>query len=389
MKVWYLYNQYRSQVGGEEVVVQNIVDMMQRRGSQTKLITRNSKDLEKALLAKIKVFWSGMYSFSAHKEMIELIQIDPPDIVHAHNLYPLFSASVLAACRQAGIPTIMMLHNYSLTCPNWAHLYDGEICERCEGGREFYCILKNCRNDIFESIGYAMRSAVARKFQLFHKNVTMFIALTPFAKRRLVNAGFAEDRIFVLPNMVHAPDFPTDPAQGEYIAYVGRVDPVKGVDTLSLAARITKLPVRVAGTGTIMGEVDKKAPANLEFLGKLDRNQLGSFYRKARFMVVPSKWFEVCPMVILEAFSYGLPVIASRIGGLPELVQHGHTGLLFETGDAEDLASKMMGLWNDPNLCQKMGSAGRSKVLKEHSEDIYYHRLTKIYQKAIEINREQ
>jgi glycosyltransferase involved in cell wall biosynthesis len=386
MKVWQIYNHYRSLVGGEELVVRNTIELLEKRSVYTKLLSRSSKTLEGHLAAKIRAFWSGIYSRSAYHEIRNLLRIERPDIVHAHNLYPLFSPSVLVACHKAGVPIVMTPHNYSLTCPNWAHLYEGQICERCVGGREYYCVLKNCRKNLFESIGYALRTAVARKLRFFHDNVTVFIALTHFAKGRLIDAGFAADRIFVLPNMVHTPDRPANPSEGKYIAYVGRIDPEKGIDTLLAAAHITGLPIYLAGAGGLKTQFEKTAPAGIKFLGPLDRGRLDSLYRNARFVVVPSKWFEMCPLVISEASSYGLPVIASRIGGLPELVVNGTTGLLIEPGNVDDLAHKMKRLWDDPTLCDQMGQAGREKMLKEHNEEVYFQELLSIYKKAIDLN---
>ena len=126
----------------------------------------------------------------------------------------------------------------------------------------------------------------------------------------------------------------------------------------------------------------------MEFAGFLDTQKMAAFYRNARFLVLPSKWFEVCPMVIIEAMSNGLPVIASRIGGIPEIVEDGVTGVLFEPGNSEDLAEKMKLLWENPELCRQMGTAGRKKAIREYGEDVYYRRLMDVYQRAIEMNHE-
>jgi len=244
-------------------------------------------------------------------------------------------------------------------------------------------MLKNCRHNIFESVGYSLRTAVARKFRLFKNNLTLIIALTEFAKRRLSDAGFLNERIFVLPNMVSIPDSATDSTMGKYIAYVGTVYPAKGIDTLiATAKKLPRLPFRLAGSWSRMPELIEKAPKNVAILGQLERAELETLYRKARFMVLPSICFEVCPVVVLEAMSYGLPVIASRIGGLAELVDDGITGLLFEPGNADDLAKKVNLLWDNPHLCQKMGIAGRNKACLEYSKDVYYERLMAIYHSA-------
>jgi len=388
MRVLQVYNQYPSPYAGEEFVVYDTLDLLKKRGVEAKLLMRSSRGLERSLRRKMRAFCSGIYNPSAYREMLRLLKIDRPDIVHIHNLYPLFSPSVLVACRRAGIPAVMTIHNFALTCPNWFHLHKGHICQRCIGGREYWCVLKNCTEDIFKSLAYALRTAVARKWRLFKDNVTLFIALSEFAKRRLIDAGFRKERIVVMPNMVSVPEVRADPARGKYIAYAGRLSVEKGVDTLLRAARkFPGLPVRLAGDGPSMAQLVAQAPKNAKFLGALNRRKLALFYRKARFVVVPSLCFESGSLVTAEAMSHGLPVIASRIGGLPEMVEDGVTGLLFEPGNAEDLALKMNLLWENPGLCRRMGETGREKAAREYNEEVYYKRLIALYEKAIEVGK--
>jgi glycosyltransferase involved in cell wall biosynthesis len=164
----------------------------------------------------------------------------------------------------------------------------------------------------------------------------------------------------------------------------------KGIDTLIAAARqLPDLDIRLAGDGPLIPNIIREAPPNMKFLGLMESQEMGILYQKARFLVMPSKWFEMCPLVILEAMSYGLPIIASRIGGLSELVEEGVTGVLFDPGNSEDLAKKMRFLWENPSLGLRMGQAGREKAIREYSEDAYYERLLSVYEKAIEINKKE
>ena len=320
--------------------------------------------------------------------MMELIQAESPDIAHVHNVFPQLTPSVLNACKRAGVPVVLHCHDYRLTCPVTSHLHDLKVCDRCRGGREYWCALNNCRGDIPESVAYAIRHAVVRAFRLVTDNVTLFVVLSEFAKHHLVNRGFREEQIVVLRNPVLLPESAVDPSGGEYAAFVGRLVPEKGTDTLlAAAAWLPELPIRLAGSGPLMPRLVKSAPGNVTFAGHLNRENLVQFYKKARFLVIPSRWFEMCPLVISEGMSYGLPVVASRIGGLPELVEEHVTGLLFEPGNSEDLASKMELLWKNPQLCRQMGKAGRQKAFLEYSEELYYKRLMAIYAKAIELTK--
>lgn len=357
-----------------------IADLVERNGGEARLLMRSSRGLDESIRGKARAFISGIYNPFARRDVAQYLEGYRPDVVHVHNLYPLFSPSVLVALRRAGIPIVMTVHNHFHTCPTADHLFKGRVCERCVGGKEFHCVLQNCRGNILESVGYAVRSATARKLRLFTDNVTIVIALNKFAKERLVRAGFAADRVVVQPNMVEIPEATADPSRGEYAVFSGRMCPEKGVSTLLEAAgMVPEVPVRLLGDGPTLQEHRDAASPGAVFMGHLPGDQVAAAYRKARFLVVPSRWFEGCPLVISEAMSHGLPVIASRIGGLPELVDDGVTGLLFEPGNAEELAKKMRMLWNDADRCRQMGEAGRHKAVREYSEDAYWIRLEEIY----------
>ena len=370
--------------GGVEFAVEAMINLLEQKGVRVSVFALDSQKLAKNLKGKVHAFFSSFYSLSSRNMMRSLIKSVSPDIVHLHNIYPFVSPSILPECKRSGIPMVMSIHSHLLTCPTYYHLKNGKICEKCIGGNEYWCVLKNCRDNIFESLSYALRSAAARKLEVFKKNITLFIALTDFSKKRLVKSGLPEDRIVVLPNMTTIPCSGIDPSTGEYIAFVGRFSHEKGIDTLLTSiGGLPQLSLRLAGDWSFMPKLVHMKPKNAEFMGFLNRSQLVGFYRKARFLVIPSKCFEVCPLVISEAMSHGLPVIASRIGGLPELVEDGITGLLFEPGNSEELAEKMKLLWENQDLCRQMGQAGREKAIREYSDDIYHKRLIEVYDKAI------
>ena len=288
------------------------------------------------------------------------------------------------ACGDADVPVVMTCHNYRFTCPMMFHLKNGKVCEKCLNGHEHWCILNNCRNNIFESTAFALHNMVARKSRLFLDNVTLFIALTEFAKTRLQMAGVPDSKLEMLPNVINVPTSGMDSSTGLYAAYAGRFSREKGIDTLLSAARLNpNIPIRLAGDYSTLPELVSTASENVKFVGQLNRDQLIDFYKHSRFVIVPSKWFEMCPMVVIEAKSYGLPVIASRIGSLKEMVDESVTGLLFEPGNAEDLAGKMKMLWENSDLCSRMGRMARQKAIYECNAEYYYDRLMAIYRKAI------
>ncbi len=384
MKVFQVYNEQRNRFGGEPVVIDATMRLLAQNGHEPRMVMKSSRVLENSILKRLSASWGGVYNIRVNQEMRRLLKKDRPNVVHVHNLYPMFSPSILVACRREGVPVVMTVHSHILTCPTWYHLYKGSVCEACVGGHEYRCVLKNCRNNILESAAYALRSSVARRFRLFHDNVNVLIVMTAFAKRKLLQAGFREDQIAVVPNPASVRDAATNPSAGQYVAFAGRMSPEKGVDILlSAAERMPNVPFKVAGDGPLLSEMMARAPANVEFLGRLGPDELREFYGKSQLVVVPSVWFEQFPIVVLEAMARGLPVIASRIGGLPEIVEEGITGSLFEPGNPEDLVQQVRGLWEDPELCNRMGRAGRQKVIREYTEDAYYHNLMAVYQTAI------
>lgn len=386
MFILQVFNEYRSRFNGEEAVVKQIDALLRSHGHDTYLWTRSSQDIESSLSGKMKAFFSGIYDQASHDDMLKMIDLHQPDVIHVHNVYPLFSPSILVAAKKRRVPVVMSLHNQNLTCPKSDHLYKGKVCERCFGGKEYNCVLRNCRENIVESIAYATRSTLAHQQGWFRNNVTLFLAMTTFAQRRLAKAGYPEDRIVVLPNMVDIPHESTHPAQGDYIAFAGRLSTEKGIESLLAAAKmVPEVQIHLAGSGPIEDELKAAAPPNVVFRGRLDRQQMLAFYRQARALVLPSICFEMCPLVILEAMAMGLPVIASRTGGLGELVDDGETGFLFERGNSSELAHRLTQLWNGPGLCTRLGQAGRIKAIREYSETVFTERLFGYYEQAREL----
>ena len=365
------------------------IALLKRNNVEVYTLVRSSQDIGNSFRAKLSAFVSGVYSRSAARDMSKLIQQVRPDVVHIHNLYPLLSPAIAVTCRNHGIPVVMTCHNYRLLCPIGTFFHDGKICEYCAGGKEYWCLVKNCRHDYFESASYAFRGMTANKFGLFSNNVTLFIALSEFQQQKLVESHIARKRIVVLPHMINIPDSTVDPTDGRYVAYVGRISEEKGIDTLiSVAKILPQISFSVAGGVPQASGMTANASENVKWMEWLDGAQLSDFYRMARFLVVPSKCYETFGLASIEAMSHGLPVIASRIGGLREIIDDGVTGFLFDPGNCDDLANKIKILWENPQLCRKMGQAAREKVLREYSEDQYYDRLLLVYKMAIENNNQ-
>ena len=388
MRICIVHNEY-GKFSGEEVVVSGQKKLLSNNGHDVICFERSSAEIPQMLLGKLRAFLSGIYSFFSRRQIRKLLKKYKPDIVHIHNLFPLISPSILPECKRTKTPVVMTVHNYRLICPSGLFMNRGRICEKCSGGHEHWCILRNCEKNLFKSTGYALRNYIARKLRLFLDNVDIFICLTEFQKAKLVTEGFPADRCVVIPNMVelNSADFSFNP--GDYVGFAGRVSYEKGITTLLEAAKkCPDIKVKAAGKCKGMTQQLKASLSNVDFVGHISAAALLEFYSHCRIVVLPSICYEGFPNTIIEAMFCGKPVICSRIGGLSKIVDEGVNGLLFEPGNADDLAEKISYLWSKPDLCKKMGQAGREKALNEYSPLKYYEKLMNAYQKAINLKEQ-
>jgi glycosyltransferase involved in cell wall biosynthesis len=368
--------------GGMEVLFESITKLLRARGHEVVVVERDNKAIV-GMTGKFAAFASMIYSKQAKRELAELLEKEKPDVVHFHNLYPQLSPSVIDACAEAKVPAVMSIQDYKLTCPTAQHLRDGKICTKCVGGREHWCAVHNCRGNVPMSVAYSIRNATARRRGTIARGVNAFLCCSQFVAERHIEGGLPRDKVRVLYNFADVPEAPQRTSDGSYAAYIGRISPEKGLPVLIEAARQTGIKVKIAGDPSPMPELQNGLPSNVEFVGKLSRDQVPTFLMNARFLVVPSVWWEAFGIVCAEAMAYRLPVIASDAGGLPEVVDHGVTGITFPMGDVAALAKAMQSLWAGTELARKMGEAGRAKALREYSTHVYYEKLMLEYGRVL------
>ena len=384
MKICVVHNAY-GKLSGEEVAVQNLSNYMRRKNHSVVEFFRDSASIPDTGLAKAGALLSGIYSFAARREFSNLLDAERPDLVHVNNLYPLISTSILDESKRRRIPTVMTLHNYRLACPTGLMMSRGEICRRCVTDGEWQCAVRNCTGDVGKSVGYALRNWVARLLGVFHEKVDHFVAPSRFLKSVLVESGYPSDRISVAPYVLEIPPESADNGDGEYVGYVGRISPEKGVDVIVEAARrLPEIPFKFAGDYARMPEVARRAPANCSFMGAIPHAQLDEFIGQARLTVVSSVWYEIQPFSLFEPMSQGKCVVCADIGSLAEFVEHDRTGMLFKAGAPDDLATKIQHLWDRPARCRELGAAARAKVLREFSPELAYLKTMNAYDTAIE-----
>jgi glycosyltransferase involved in cell wall biosynthesis len=383
MKILHVHN-YHVGRGGMEVIYEYTTRLLRQAGHEVIELSLDSKSLNSPM-KKLAAFGSSGYSMSAYRQTRQLIETHRPDLAHVHNLYPMFSTSVLSACRAGDVPVVMNVQDYKLTCPMGQHLRNGSICTKCMDGSVAWSAIHACKGGRITSGAYAISHGITRLRRAYQRNVDLFVTPARFTADYLERAGYDRSRIVVIPNMSDLPAGPAASGDGEYAAFVGRISPEKGLNILIDAARIAGIPVRIAGGGT-MPDRDQ-LPENVRFIGALKREALPDFYRGARFLVVPSIWHEVFSIVVVEAMSTGIPVIASNIGGLAEVFEHGRSGLYVPPGNSRALAEAMWRLWADPAACRRMGQTARQYALDHYSPDAFVGRLTAAFGRVVEQKR--
>ncbi|MEN6521698.1 MAG: glycosyltransferase family 4 protein [Armatimonadota bacterium] len=331
-----------------------------------------------------------VYSTKARAQIEKLIADTHPDVAHAHNIYHQLSPSILVALKKAGIPTVMTLHDGKLVCASMLFLTHGRICEKCAGRKFYNAVLNKCVKDSYSaSLLCFIEETLHRWFRIYEKNVDIFITPSHFLKSRMVENGRLKDeKVRVLPNYANVQGITPDYRPGDYGFFAGHVELYKGAGTLLEACRhIPDFEVRLAGRGSFYENrkqiIESMGLKNVIFLGFQTGVHLKQLFQKSRFVIVPSECYENCPMTILEAFAAGKPVIASRIGGIPELVKHGTDGFLFEPGNVDELAQCMKTLIDDPELASEMGMQGRKKVEQHYSIENYINSTLDMYNEVI------
>jgi len=381
MRVLHVNNQHRG-VGGSDIYCNEVVKMCSLRGLDVGVFARDSKNLPQGLRGKVVAFLGGIYARSAVREFDRTLKTFRPDVVHVHELFPMISPWILPRCTAAGVPVVMTCYDFRITCPVATHHNKKGICYDCAEGKEYRAVLNNCRNSLAESLAYGLRSAVARRFRLFTDHITRFIVLTEFSKNWIEGrVGISPDRVATIPCVVPAPlQDVDDPSKGAYVAYAGRFVPEKGVEILMEACSKAGLPLRLAGDSLMHPAI--KPGDDIQCVETSAPGSLVDFYRGARVLVVASLWEETFACVLSEAKSHGIPVIAPRIGAMPDLVEDGVTGLLFDTGNVEELTEKIQLVWNDVDLCRRMGAAGRRDIQKKLNAEICFDQLLSVYREV-------
>jgi glycosyltransferase involved in cell wall biosynthesis len=331
----------------------------------------------------LKVLGSSIYNRAARASLAALLDEHAVKLVHAHSVMHHLTASVMRECYSRSIPVVWTLHDLKSVCPTSLFLRDEKICEECSGGRFYNAVRHRCKRGNFgASLIVATELYLHRMWRVYEK-ADLLIAPSQFLRDKLLESGLRPRRIEVLHNFVDTDQIEVPAGPGDYVLYVGRVSREKGVGTLMEACARDRIPLRIAGTGELLeGLRDRAAQqgwTNVQFAGHCTGEDLAALYRGARLVAVPSEWQENCPLVVLEAYAWGKPVLASRLGGLVELVGDQGVGQLLSPGATEEWA-EIIGQWmSDPRRCREAGSVARELAESSFSPSRHVDRIEALY----------
>lgn len=380
-----MHNDY-GKYSGEEAVVDKMAAMLGAAGFEVAQLRKTTAGARESLSGKVHGFFAGIYCPGGVGAMREALRREKPDVVNVHNLYPFISPAALRECKKAGVPVVMTIHNYRLMCPTGLFMREGRPCELClKNGNEWGCVRYNCEQSMLKSVGYAARNAVARLRRHYIECVDRFACITDFQRRKLIEAGFPGEKLVVIPNSVDVAAGLEATSSGEYVAYCGRISREKGVDMIiDVARRHPDIPFRLAGA-VRDAELVENLPDNVRLMGYLSGGSLRKFYRDARFFVMASRWYEGFPMAILEAASFGKPMIAPDHGGFTEIIGNDDNavGRLFAPNDAAALEESVTGLWSDPAGTARLGKAVSRKLHDEYSTEVICRKWKNLFRSIV------
>lgn len=384
MNILLIHNSYLNR-GGEDQVFLSEQNLIISHGHSVERYIRENIDLVK--LSSFQRACVTIWNKDAKREIHEL---KPVQAIHVHNSFPLLSPSIYFAIQSKGVPVVQTLHNYRLLCPNALLMREGRVCEDCLGkGIPWPGVWHACyRNSRAATAVTAAMLTLHRALGTYQNKVDVYIALTEFSRRKFIEGGLPANKIVVKPNFVSADPGPRK-GGGDFALFVGRLSPEKGVHTLLKAWHtLSSVPLKLAGEGPLLDElrafVNQNSFNQVELLGRRAHDSVLELMKSARFLVLPSECYENFPMTIAEAYACGVPVIASRLGAMEELVHDGVTGLHFTAGDSDDLAEKVIWAWDHPQEMEAMGKNARQEYEQKYTAERNYQLLMQIYQRAID-----
>jgi glycosyltransferase involved in cell wall biosynthesis len=382
---------FYQQVGGEDLCVKAESALLKSRGHNVVEYFLDNATVANA--NPLAVAAGAIWNHAAYRRVREICRSYRPQIVHFHNTMPLVSPSAYYAAKAENAAVVQTLHNYRVACPNGLFFQNKRVCETCLGKRFAWPgVLRRCyRGSLTASATIAVMTSLHRMIGTWQNAVDAYIALSEFQKSKLILAGLPGSKIVIKPNFSERGEIGR--GDGGFALYAGRLSPEKGVSTLLEAWKLLDqdIPLIIAGEGPEVDFVERSAAEDrrIQFFGHVSGEQICDLAGRATALIAPSLCYENFPRVIVEAFSRGTPVICSRFGAMPEIVDDGENGLLFTPSDAGDLAQKIKGLFGDAALQKRMRKAALNKYVRTYAPQSNYLQLMEAYRQALNLPLQQ
>lgn len=340
----------------------------------------------KSIKSQLKNSFKIMYSLESKNKIRKLINSTHPSIAHFHIFQHQITSSVVFELKKNNIKTVNTIHDFKVICPNYKMLNRNGICEECRGNKYYKCFKNSCMKDSKAKSFAAMCEAYFNKLIRSYKLMDMFICPSEFYKNKLLEFGMNKEKVITIPNFIDIDKFQQGANEENYFLYAGRLSEEKGIlMLLRVMEQIKDSYLYIAGTGPLEMKLKKQAEEknlyNVKFLGYKSEQELGELIRNSKFVVVPSIWYENCPMIILEAMAYGKTILGSNMGGIPELVLDSVNGLIFE--NEEELKEKINILLKSYNMRNSMGQASRIIAEEKYNKYIHFNKIYEVYNKLL------
>lgn len=383
----FLYNR-----GGDCVAALSLYDLLIKNGHQAALFGVQHEENIKTEwnnyypssisvnggINSIKSAFRLFYSDEVIRNFNKLIDDFQPDIIHVHNIHSYLSPVINKTAKKRGIKVIWTLHDYKLICPAYSCLNKNEVCTQCYSNK-FNVVSNKCmKGSLLKSV-LAWSESVYWNRSKLNALTDSFISPSSFLAGEMIKNGFPEQKMHVLHNFMLNKIDSVETEKENYYCYVGRISPEKGLEVLLKAAKNINYPLYIVGDGDLMDQYKKEYPEkHIRFLGKKTLAETHEIIKKARFIVVPSIWFENNPFSIIESLSYGTPVLGSKKGGIPELIEENENGFLFESGNSDELQKLIRKMLDDQIRFNYLKIAETAQ--NKFSSDTFYKQLINIYE---------
>lgn len=329
-----------------------------------------------------------VYSNSARRQIKRLLKVEKFDLAHLHIYYGQLTGAILGSLAEEGIPIVQTLHEFKLVCPVYTMDLNGNFCRLCQNGKFNRCVINRCnRGSVARSALSTIESYVSKWLGGWEK-INRFVCVSNFQRELISSMGVSADRLTTVHNFIAPHRYRKAVGSGDYVLYFGRLERIKGVFTLLNAAKkLPHIPFIIAGDGNAASDVRRtielqKLP-NVKAIGFQHGDTLDELIAGCRFSVLPTEWSETFGLTVLETFMKGRPVIASKMGGIQEIINDGVDGKFFAAGNAQNLAAEISNLWEHVDDCREMGLCGQRKAMTEFDPETHYCRLNEVYQQVL------